>query len=309
MVGEIFGGYSALRDFCGRDVPDGLHLAFMFQSAQAPFTAAAYRNLILEAERWFSEPYCPTWVWGNHDMNRRITRLKGDREKAKLDLAFQLTVRGVPFIYNGEEIGMTNGDISIAQAQDGVTKHFREHFPYWVLSLLNKLFNGAVNRDNCRTPIQWDSTVNAGFCMPGAEPWIKVSCSDQKSNIAGELACPDSLLHCVRRFLKARSTYEALKGGSMILKTDLVTPSKILAFCRKIESESDIFLVLLNFSDKKQCIDISKLSTNQSEVKMKNRTINIIVSTSLQDHKAGVLKQNQQDFILSPWEGCVLQYT
>jgi alpha-glucosidase len=309
MVGETFGGYAALRDFCGRDVPDGLHLAFMFQSAHASFTAAAYRKLIIEAERWFPKPYCPTWVFGNHDMNRRITRLKGDWERAKLDAAFQLTVRGVPFFYNGEEIGMENGCIPIAQAQDGVTKHFRKHFPDWVLSILNKQFNGAVNRDNCRTPLQWDSSVHAGFSTTKAEPWIRINRSAQKNTIASEQANADSLLHCVSRFLKVRSEFEALKSGSLILQPDLAFSPQVLAFCRKAELEKDIFLVLLNFSDKNQRVDISQLSTFRPKSNEQDRTLTIIVSTSLQVDRAGVVKNNRHELNLSPWEGCVLQYS
>ena len=300
MVGEIFGGYAALREFCGREIPDGLHLAFMFQTVHAPFTAAAYRKLIIEAEQWFPEPYCPTWVFGNHDMNRRITRLRGDRDKAKLDFAYQMTVRGVPFIYNGEELGMTNGEIPTAQAQDGVTKHFKKYFPDWVVSLVNKQFNGAVNRDNCRTPMQWNPDENAGFCRTGINPWLPVNRSVQKNNVITEQEEKDSLLHCVKRFIKARRENEALKSGSLKLQPNIISSSQVLAYSRETESEEDVFLVLLNFSNKQQRIDLSPITTGR---------ISVVVSTVLQKQKAAGFTLNRNKISLLPWEGCVLQYS
>ena len=98
LVGEVFGRMPTLKKYCGEKA-DGLHSVFLFKTLGARFSAASFRKLVLEFESMFPEPFTPSWVFGNHDRKRYISKLGDDPEKAKLLAAFQLTVRGIPFIY------------------------------------------------------------------------------------------------------------------------------------------------------------------------------------------------------------------
>ncbi len=102
LVGKAFGRVDTLRSYCGGERNDGLNAVFLFQTLNASFTAQAFRRLIEHFERHFPEPFVPVWVFSNHYRMRSLTALGGNRDKAKLLAAFQFTVRGIPFTYQGE---------------------------------------------------------------------------------------------------------------------------------------------------------------------------------------------------------------
>jgi glycosidase len=117
---EFKGPAETLRNYCSEKAPYGLDTVFLFKTLDKELKAPIFRELIKEYQQYFFEPLIPTWVFSNHDNFRRISRFGksiffmtlrfGNDEftilKAKLNAAFQLTVRGIPFIYYGEEIGM-----------------------------------------------------------------------------------------------------------------------------------------------------------------------------------------------------------
>ena len=118
LVGEAFGQPSVLRGYC--EGGDGLHAIFLFKAMQTEFTAQAFRALIEEFEREMPAPLVPTWVFGSHDRCRRATRRNGHPEEEKLCAALQLSARGIPFVYYGEEIGMRDLDLPLRTAKDPV---------------------------------------------------------------------------------------------------------------------------------------------------------------------------------------------
>src|SRR5262249_17362570 len=122
LVGEVFGPPALLRRYCG----DGLHLVFLFRTMRAPFTAAGFRALVAEFEAELPVPLLPTWVFANHDRPRAIARLRNDPARARLLAAFQLTVRGVPFVYYGDELGLPDDDgMPFANARDPLAARYR----------------------------------------------------------------------------------------------------------------------------------------------------------------------------------------
>src|SRR5262249_18020772 len=122
VVGEVFGPTARIRDYCRA----GLHLVFAFKTLRTPFDAPSFRALLVELEEAFAEPLLPAWAFGNHDRARSIGRLDGDPARAKLLAAFQLTVRGVPFIYYGEELGLPGDEgLPFAGAQDPLARRYR----------------------------------------------------------------------------------------------------------------------------------------------------------------------------------------
>jgi glycosidase len=255
VVGEVFGSTPVLRDYLGNDA-GGLHLVFLFKAMKTPFRAHAFRSLLAEFEREFQEPLHPTWVFGNHDRPRSIARLGNHPGRARLLAMLQLTARGVPFIYYGEEIGMRQLDLPLAGARDPVAARFR-FVPDWLARRLRGR-GILLNRDECRPPMQWEPGGNAGFSPPGATPWLPVHPSAREVNVAAQHGDTGSLLACYRRLLALRRGSPALHAGSLTLMDASQHPKDVLAYRRRHEGAggSDEAAVLLNFSPRGARLDL-----------------------------------------------------
>jgi oligo-1,6-glucosidase/alpha-glucosidase len=258
LVGEVSGSYEITKKYQG-DVIDGrtngLHLSFQFQGIRMAFTAKNFRNFAKNINKHFVEPYIPTLVFGNHDRMRSITHLGNDERKAKLLATFQLTARGVPFVYYGEEIGMQQARIPMKQSQDPVVENFR-WIPQWLINLFRGVIQGSLNRDECRTPMQWDASVNAGFSPETVATWRPVPKGFEKVNVAVEQENPASMLACYKRLLALRSQSEALRGGSFQLVEGIEMPAEVLEYAR--QSEDQLLHVYLNFSSNEKTINAVK---------------------------------------------------
>jgi oligo-1,6-glucosidase/alpha-glucosidase len=259
LVGEVFGGAETLRGYCARAAdraadraeggaaltPDGLHLVFLFQTLRARCSARAVRALVDELERSFAPPLTPTWVLGNHDRPRSIDRLDASPEKAKLLAALQLTVRGVPFVYYGEEIGMEGHELPLDAALDPVAARFS-----WVPSFLVPAFRARgilLNRDECRAPMQWHAGENAGFTDRDSTPWLPVHPRASSANVAAQTDDPGSLLSCYRALLALRRAHPALQEGSFAWLEEAL-PDDVVAYRRAHEGAR--VEVFLNFGDR-----------------------------------------------------------
>ena len=246
LVGEVFGDPTTLRRYCG-DEADGLHLVFLFKTLRMRFAGSHVRALIAEIERAFPEPYTPTYVFGNHDRSRLLHRLAGHREKAKLFATLQLSVRGVPFIYYGEEIGMEHYEIPLVHGLDPVAVRHRR-IPQWLARYLGRA-GLLLNRDECRSPMQWDDSAHAGFSVQSATPWLAVHPGAHATNVAAQARDPQSLLACYRGLLGLRASSRALSAGKMTLLPSGALPREVVAYRRDWEGESpDTAWVFLNFS-------------------------------------------------------------
>jgi oligo-1,6-glucosidase/alpha-glucosidase len=295
MVGEVAGPLPILRKYLGDEQADGLNLVFMFQSLGLKMKASAFKSLLQKAEQTFVDPYETTWVFSNHDRMRRISRFRGGSiKKAKLNMAFQLTARGVPFIYQGEEIGMENHNLNLKETLDIVPRHLMRptgKLPVWFAQPLNSLaksFAGeSLNRDECRTPVQWDDSENAGFCPAGIKPWLPVTPSYKVRNVASESADANSILHCYERFLKARRDEPALNSGSLTVLTKGI-PSAVLAYTRSAPGHRTCG-VFLNFASRVTLALVPEEFTK------------LVVST--RTDRESIL---QKALDLGPWEGVVV---
>lgn len=246
LVGEVFGDAATLRGYCGGGAPaspsgaptsssepDGLHLVFLFQTLRARFSGRAVRALIDELEREFAEPLSPTWVLGNHDRPRFIDRLDASHDKAKLLAALQLTARGVPFLYYGEEIGMEGHDLPLRDALDPVADRFS-----WVPQWLVPAFRARgilLNRDECRAPMQWHGGENAGFSPRDSRPWLPVHPRASAANVEAQQDDPGSLLACYRALLAMRRASPALHAGRFEWLDDAGLPEDVVAYRRAHE--------------------------------------------------------------------------
>ncbi|MHA1369463.1 MAG: alpha-glucosidase [Promethearchaeota archaeon] len=290
MVGEVSAPFNVLRRYMGNG-SDGLHLTFQFQALGVPLRRKNVEQLINDFEKHFPEPYIPTWVFSNHDRMRRISRLDGDLTKGKLNVALQLTARGVPFIYYGEEIGMEQHELPLKTALDPVARRF-SMIPGFLLKIVRRFFKESLNRDECRTPMQWDSTQNAGFCDEHVKPWLPVTKSYKERNVERELEDQNSLLNCYKRFLKIRRQHPALHCGNFEYLSIRSAPNSLLAYKREARTGDvvDRVFVFLNFSDKaikfKRPLEVSRL----------------LVSTDVESHPI-----SNEAIVLGSWEGIVVE--
>ncbi len=238
LLGEVSGPRAMIRRFMGEDSNNGLALVFDFHMLGLKFTAEFFRRIIRELERHFPDPFIPVYVFSNHDARRSLSRLDGDIKKARLLHLLQLTVRGVPCMYYGEEIGMSDADLPRAAALDPIAHEFR-----LIPSFLFKGLGITINRDVVRTPMQWNDTKNAGFSS-ALTTWLPVNPDYPTVNVAAESSAPDSLLSTIRGLLHLRREEPALNAGSLELLDNL--PEGVLGYVRR--RGGDEIAVYLNFS-------------------------------------------------------------
>ena len=222
------------------------HFGHIFmEKLDAPFVRDYYKT-------WYTSLRERGWdanFFSNHDLPRHISSLGDDnkyhRESAKAFATLILTLWGTPYIYQGEEIGMTNVCFeSIDDYRDGACKKQYE------LAVKNgkdpdEAWKDFIktNRDSARTPMQWSSEKNAGFTR--GEPWIKVNPNYININVENEKRDGDSILNYYKKLIALRKSSSALKRGDFKLYGS--HHPKIFAFNREDKNES--FLVLLNLSD------------------------------------------------------------
>ena len=254
MVGEAFGSLKEISKYYGPQ-NNGVHLNFLFEfiSKALSFKPNKIKKVISKIEKILPFPYTPTFTYGNHDRNRYMTLLKGNIQKAKVLATLLLTLRGVPFIYYGEEFGMTNVEFKLKTSKDPIGQKFAK-FPF---TLISKLISFPLTRDKCRTPMQWDNSVSAGFSSnPKVKPWLKISDNYKEINVSSSEKDPNSLLNCYKSLIKIRREIAALQIGQFdFIKLDEFK-NKILAY-RRIYEEEQVY-IFLNFSNKELIVKAPK---------------------------------------------------
>ncbi len=249
LIGEVFGDMKTLKRYMGEQ-GDGLNLVFLWDTLKPRWQAAYFRRLIECYERDYPAPFLPVYVFGNHDQKRVRSKLGIGLEGLKLLATLQLTVRGVPVVYYGEEIGMLDAQIPARNALDPLGQRYA-----WVPEWLLKALGIYVNRDGCRTPMQWDGTLNAGFCPDEVSPWLPVQDDHTAENVAIQQADTGSLLSTYKALLALRRDHPALPEGRLTLLKEGYGSQDVLAYRR--ESAAERLLVALNFGLRPAELDVS----------------------------------------------------
>lgn len=186
----------------------------------------------------------------NHDQPRMVSRFGNDRqyrlESAKMLATFLHMLQGTPFIYQGEEIGMTNVRFeTIEEYKDIETLNMYREKVIQGNEDHNKVMESiyAKGRDNCRTPMQWDDSPHGGFTT--GEPWLKVNPNYKEINVEKALADPNSVFHYYKKLIQLRKQKPIIVYGSYELL--LEEHEQIYAFTRTLDEQR--LLVILNFSD------------------------------------------------------------
>ena len=250
LIGEVFGSVEDQKRFLGEHL-DGLNLTFLWDLLHTKPTAKRLRAIIQRYERDYPPPYTPVYVFGNHDSKRLRTAIGGDLRVLKLLAILQFTARGVPVTYYGEEIGMEDGNFPAKIALDPIGRRYA-----WIPNFLLDWLSLYVNRDGCRTPMQWTSAPNAGFCSPAVRPWLPVHPDRDTINVQDQMDDPDSLLNLYRRLLHLRADSPVLQRGALELLEASAMDKNILAYKRTANTQT--LMVALNFGNHPAALPLPK---------------------------------------------------
>ena len=202
--------------------------------------------------KWQTQLYGCGWnslFWDNHDLPRIVSRWGNDREyrveSAKMLATVLHGMQGTPYIYQGEELGMTNVRFAdISQYQDIETLNMyqeRLQAGYSKEEIMQSIY--ARGRDNARTPMQWSEEKNAGFTE--GTPWMEVNPNYTTINAKAELADPDSIFYYYQKLIRLRKEHSVFVNGDFTLLME--EDPQVFAYIRK-ESDTEV-LVCANFSE------------------------------------------------------------
>jgi oligo-1,6-glucosidase len=284
----------------------GLDMVFSFDHMMADYGASKFdlrpldlRKLKAIFTRWqegLAETGWNSLYWANHDQPRAVSRFGDDgahrvRSAKLLATALHLQ-RGTPYVYQGEELGMTNVPFASLDAlRDVESRNFAEQAlaaggdPDAVLTQLR-----AASRDNARTPMHWDATPSAGFSS--GRPWLATNPNYREINAAAAEADPDSVFHHYRRLVALRRSDPVVAFGAY--RELLPDDESVYAFTRS--HGAGTLLVLCNFSG----------GEARAEVPDAGRwaAAGLVLSNY---GAAGAPVVEGGDFRLRPWEAVVLR--
>ncbi|WP_135665016.1 glycoside hydrolase family 13 protein [Halorhabdus rudnickae] len=302
-VGETPGvSVEDARQYVGAD-GDGLSMVFQFEHVNlgdgdskwdaGEFDLVAFKEVF---DRWQTGLAADGWnsvYLSNHDQPRSVSEFGNDgeyrRKSAKLLGTFTHTLGGTPYVYQGEELGMTNANFeSVEELRDVEAINFVEE----------ALASGeadeyddvreaveAIARDNARTPMQWTDGTNAGFT--DGDPWLKVNENHTEINVANERDEPDTVWQYYRELIDLRHETDVLVYGDFTLHYP--DHESVFAYTRTLDDERA--LIVLNWADEPTTIEVPHdVSTDDLELVLTNDT---------------VTADPDGEFELSPWEARV----
>jgi alpha-glucosidase len=214
-----------------------LDLAHNFQFLTLPWDATSFRDSVEHFTSLVAPRGWPTWCLNNHDHSRVATRYPGERA-ARVAALMLLTLRGTPFLYQGEELGLRDGVVPPDRIVD------------------------VDGRDPERCPLPWQppSTAGPGAGFTTAEPWLPIAPDAERLNIERQLNDASSMFSLYRRLLGIRRTIPALRSGR--LEFIRATDRDLLAYLRRGRRRT--ILVALNFADRPAMLQLADaLRTNR----------------------------------------------
>lgn len=224
MVGEVY----LLRDgqtvtYLGDD--DELHLTFDFRALHTPWQASALRAVIEKVQHEFAPPRWPTWVLSNHDQPR-VRTLCGSDAAARAAAVMSLTMRATPFLYAGDELGLSDATVPPDRVVD------------------------PGGRDGTRAPIPWTTDPDHGW---GPDPWLPFPPEADSKAASVQEGDPTSMLHLYRRLLGLRRSSTALRSGEF----ELLDPGHddVIAY-RRTAADGEALDVAVNFADEPREVNL-----------------------------------------------------
>ena len=226
--------------------------------------------------------------WDNHDQPRAVSRFGNDgpmyREvSAKMIATCLHMMKGTPYIYQGEEIGMTNAYFKKIEDYRDI-ESINAFYEYTENGIMNEeeMMDAlkAVSRDNARTPMQWDDSANAGFTT--GTPWIKVNPNYLMINAKQAMEDPDSIFYYYQKLIRLRKEQEIIVEG--VFKGLLNDDENIYAYQRTLGDQK--LIVACNFSAKEVACDLFEQQNGEELI------------SNYRFHKDGVLKPYEARVVL-----------
>lgn len=266
-VGETWGATTELAKLYSN--PDGSEFSMVFQFEHimldqqegkekwdlAPFPFMKFKKII---KRWQKELYQCGWnslFWNNHDLPRIVSRWGNDNEyrieSAKMLATLLHGLQGTPYVYQGEELGMTNVKYKIEDYKDIETLNmYKERLSrgYTEEEIMESIY--AKGRDNARTPMQWDSTDNAGFTT--GTPWIKVNPNYKTINAQSQTGDENSIYNYYKKLISFRKEYPVFSEGDFEM---LLEENEHLFAYKRTAKEGKLY-VFCNFFGETEACDI-----------------------------------------------------
>ena len=212
-----------------------------------PLDVNELKQVFLVWQKALHEKGWNSLFWSNHDQPRIVSRMGNDtvyrKESAKMLGMILHGMQGTPYIYQGEEIGMTNVKFALEEYKDVETINMvkEKQEAGWSME---KIMKGiyAKGRDNARTPIQWNEGDNAGFS--DHEPWIGVNPNYKEINVEEALKDENSVFHFYQKLIRLRKEYEIISTGDF----ELFFEEDRRFFAYKRQAEDRTLVVLANFT-------------------------------------------------------------
>ena len=258
-VGEAWGATPELARRYSN--PDGSEFSMVFQfehigldqqegGSKWDLAPLPFQKLKDVLDKWQTELWGCGWnslFWDNHDLPRIVSRW-GDDGQYRVESAKMLAIllhgmQGTPYIYQGEELGMTNVRYEIGGYKDIETLNLyreRRELGYAHEEIMKSIY--ARSRDNARTPMQWDDSPQAGFTE--GTPWLKVNPNYPEINAAGQMKDPQSIYNCYKQLVRLRKEHPVFVDGRFELLAR--ESGQIFAYTR--DDGKQRLLVVCNFS-------------------------------------------------------------
>ncbi|OLS24729.1 MAG: Oligo-1,6-glucosidase [Candidatus Heimdallarchaeota archaeon LC_3] len=267
-IGEVnyFTPLDKLIKYYGEENNLIIDLPVNFRILYLPWKASIIKDFVDSYDNLLPKYAWPNYQIGNHDRPRVVSRI--GEQQAKMAAMLLLTLRGTPFIYNGEEIGMHNIEIQSEKMQDPL-----EHKQH------------GFGRDPFRTPMQWDSSKFAGFSEE--KPWLPISEDYEIINVDKQMNDPFSFLTLYKRLIELRRKYSTLSLGNY--KSEKLKNNSCFVYNRIFKRNH--CLIALNFSNSEQSLEIVKIKGKK-----------ILLSTYLDRQE----ELGSNILVLRPNEGCII---
>ena len=263
-VGETWGATPEIAKLYSDPIRNELSMVFQFEHIGLdqqegkdkwdlkPLSIGQLKQILSKWQTSLGHEGWNSLFWNNHDLPRIVSRWGNDKEyrveSAKMFAIVLHMMKGTPYIYQGEEIGMTNCPISTIDEVDDIESinMYNERLDqgYTKEAIIESI--NAKGRDNARTPMQWDNSANAGFTT--GTPWLHVNPNYPEINVEQSLADEDSVFYTYKKLIELRKEHAIVVWGEYELIEE--TEEEVFAYYREFSGEK--WLVVANFSESKQ---------------------------------------------------------
>lgn len=299
-VGETWGATPEIAKLYSNPERHELSMVFQFEHSLLdnepgkekwdlkPLDVTGLKTVLSKWQTELGEEGWNSLFWNNHDLPRIVSRWGNDKEhRVRSAKAFAILLhmmKGTPYIYQGEELGLTNTPVSSIEELDDIESinmyHDRISRGFSIDSIMTSL--NAKGRDNARRPIPWTDEANGGFTT--GTPWLALNPNYKEINVEAELKNPDSVFHTYQKLIQLRRDHSIVVWGDYEL---LNTSSNVFAYYRTLGEER--WLTVVNLSDFEEKISV-------------DARFNKVLVTNTDDEITDL-----RAYKLSPWQAFVVE--